>query len=116
MKKITKRTVQRSSKPKAEDENYFSMSAKCFVRAFLFLTLGVWNFAKRIYDRLPKIAVLTISFMLVTLLFVAWLITYANFKTRLTTLIWQRDSLQLKIDSINELHSNTVEYSRFERK
>lgn len=70
MKKITKRTVQRSSKPKAEDENYFSMSAKCFVRAFLFLTLGMWNFAKRIYDRLPKIAVLTISFMLVTLLFV----------------------------------------------
>ena len=73
MKKITKRTVQRSSKPKAEDENYFSMSAKCFVRAFLFLTLGMWNFAKRIYDRLPKIAVLTISFMLVTLLFVVWL-------------------------------------------
>lgn len=97
-------------------ESDFYKAGSCFVKAFVFLPLGIGWLVKKAWNRLTKRCLLIICATCLVAISMGWMFNYMYMKVQLTTAQWQRDSLQLKIDSINELHCNTVEYSRFERK
>lgn len=74
------------------------------------LSCAVWGgkVAKMVFDRHPRTTLTAIS----VILCLAWAISYMEMKTKLTTAEWQRDSLRLKVDSINELSGKTATYTR----
>lgn len=96
-------------------DNNFKKAGCCFLKTFVFLFLGFRSVVHNAYSKLSKRAVIVISAILLLILSVSWLVCYVHMKTQLTTAEWQRDSLMIQLDSINELHSKTAEYSRFEK-
>ena len=74
------------------------------------LSCAVWGgkVAKMVFERHPHTTLATIT----VILCLAWAISYMEMKTKLTTAEWQRDSLRLKVDSINELSGKTATYTR----
>ncbi len=95
-------------------ESNFCKAGRCFIKTFVFIFLGIKEYIKNMWNRLTKRSLLIISLMWLFAISTCWLFNYMHMKTRLTTVEWQRDSLKMQLDSINELHSKTAEYSRFE--
>lgn len=92
----------------------FHKAGCCFAKTFVFLFLGIAELIKSFWCRLTKRDLLVITLVLLAVISMCWLFSYMHMKVRLTTVEWQRDSLKMQLDSINELHSKTAEYSRFE--
>lgn len=92
----------------------FRKAGRCFVKTFVFLFLGIAETIKRLWNRLTKRGLLIISSIWLATISMCWLFNYMHMKVRLTTVEWQRDSLKIQLDSINELHGKTAEYSKFE--
>lgn len=95
-------------------ESNFCKARRCFAKAFVFIFLGIKEYIKNMWNRLTKRSLLIISLMWLFAISTCWMFNYMTMKTRLTTVEWQRDSLMIQLDSINELNNKTVEYSRFE--
>lgn len=93
----------------------FHKAGYCFIKTFVFLSLGIAETIKRLWSRLTKRGLLIISSIWLATISMCWLFNYMHMKVRLTTVEWQRDSLKIQLDGINELHSKTAEYSRFEQ-
>lgn len=99
---------------KDNQESNFSKAGQCFLDALKHLIAGVKEVAVSTYNRTPKSVIITMCFIIILAVCVGWLVSYVHMKTQLTTAEWQRDSLILKVDSIQELHGKTVEYSRMQ--
>ncbi len=99
---------------KDNQESNFSKAGQCFLDALKYLFAGVKEVALHTYNRTPKSVVITLCLIIILAVCVGWLVSYVHMKTQLTTAEWQRDSLKLKVDSIQELHGKTVEYSRMQ--
>lgn len=95
-------------------ESNFCKAGRCFIKTFVFLSLGIAETVKRLWSKLTKRGLLIISSIWLDTISMCWLFNYMHMKVRLTTVEWQRDSLKMQLDSINELHGKTAEYSRFE--
>lgn len=95
-------------------ESNFCKAGHCFAKAFVFIFLGIKECINNMWNRLTKRSPLIISLIWLFAISTCWLFNYMAMKTRLTTVEWQCDSLKMQLDSINELHSKTAEYSRFE--
>lgn len=78
----------------------------------LIIRLGDW-LKQEITERPIPSVIATFCAMLTIGVF-ACIITYAQFKCKLTTAEWQRDSMEMKLDSINALHDPTIGYTRFQ--
>ena len=99
---------------KDNQESNFSKAGQCFLDALKHLIAGVKEVVINTYNRTPKSVIITMCFVLILAVCVGWLVSYVHMKTQLTTAEWERDSLMLKVDSIQELHGKTVEYSRMQ--
>ena len=99
---------------KDNQESNFSKAGQCFLDALKHLIAGVKEVVINTYNRTPKSVIITMCFVLILAVCVGWLVSYVHMKTQLTTAEWERDSLMLKVDSIQELHGKTVEYSRIQ--
>lgn len=78
----------------------------------LIIRLGDW-LKEAIRKRPVPSVVVTFAAMLTIGVLVSLLI-YTQFKYRLTTAEWQRDSLELKLDSIKVMDGNNVTYYRYQ--
>ncbi|WP_333615661.1 hypothetical protein [Bacteroides pyogenes] len=99
---------------KEKQEGNFRKSWKCFVNTYVYLFLGVKETLVNFYLKLTKRDLILIYTTLIAMIGLGWIFDYVQMKARITTTQWQRDSLQLKVDSIHELHSMSTEYSRVE--
>lgn len=77
----------------------------------LIIRLGDW-LKQEITERPIPSVIATFCAMLAIGVF-ACIITYAQFKCKLTTAERQRDSIELKLDSINALHNPDIGYTRY---
>ena len=96
------------------NDNNFKKAGCCFLKTFVFLFLGFRSVVYNVYSKLSKRAVIVISAIILFILSVSWLVCYVHMKTQLTTAEWERDSLILRVDSIQELHGKTTGYSRIQ--
>nr|DAS34871.1 MAG TPA: hypothetical protein [Caudoviricetes sp.] len=82
----------------------------CWCMPVGIVSCAVWGgkAAKRVFEKHPRTTLTAIS----VILCLGWAISYMEMKTKLTTAEWQRDSLRLKVDSINELSGKTATYTR----
>ena len=93
-------------------ESNFCKAGRCFVKAFVFIFLGIKECIKNMWNRLTKRSLLIISLIWLFAILLCWLFSYMHMKVRLTTIEWQYDSLKQKVDSMHEINSRTAEYSR----
>ena len=94
-----------------KDSN-FKKAGRCFLKVFVFLSLGIVELIKSFWCRLTKRDLLVIALVLLVVISMCWLFSYMHMKVRLTTAEWQYDSLKQKVDSMHEINSRTAEYSR----